>query len=97
MHAHHVIYRSHGGCDDDENLAVLCATHHQQGIHAGRLRCRGSAGGFLRWEFGVAAGGPPLLTAVEDVLLGDGSGPREGPGSRSAAGPRATMTGAEFP
>ena len=97
LHAHHVIYRSHGGCDDDQNLAVLCATHHQQGIHAGRLRCRSSAGGFLRWEFGVAAGAPPLLTAVEDVLLGDGSGPREGPGSRPAAGPRATMTGAEFP
>ena len=74
MHAHHVIYRSHGGCDDDENLAVLCATHHQQGIHAGRLRCHGSADGFLRWELGVGAGGPPVLTAVEDVLLAEGEG-----------------------
>ena len=74
LHAHHVIYRSHGGCDDDDNLAVLCATHHQQGIHAGRLRCHGSADGFLRWELGVGAGGPPVLTAVEDVLLAGGEG-----------------------
>jgi len=79
LHAHHVIYRSRGGCDDDGNLAVLCAAHHQQGIHAGRLRCRGSADRPLFWEFGVASRGPPLLTAVEDVLLTD---------------PRATMTGA---
>ena len=94
LHAHHVIYRSHGGCDDDENLAVLCATHHQQGIHAGRMRCRGSADGFLRWEFGVAAGGPPVMTAIEDVLLADG--PRDCAGAESVAGPRATMIGAEF-
>ncbi len=71
LHAHHVIYRSHGGCDEDDNLAVLCATHHQQGIHTGRLRCRGSTDGFLRWEFGVGSGGPPVLTSVEDVLLTD--------------------------
>ena len=74
LHAHHVVYRSHGGCDEDDNLAVLCATHHQQGIHAGRLRCHGSADGFLRWELGVGAGGPPVLTAVEDVLLAGGEG-----------------------
>ena len=75
LHAHHVIYRSHGGCEDDDNLVVLCATHRQQGIHAGRLRCEGSADGFLRWELGVGAGGPPVLTAIEDVLLTEGEGP----------------------
>ncbi len=74
LQVHHVIYRSHGGPDEDENLAVLCATHHLQGIHAGRIRCRGSADGFLCWELGVVSGGPPALMAVEDVLLADGQG-----------------------
>jgi hypothetical protein len=73
LQAHHVIYRSQGGCDEDDNLAVLCATHHQQGIHAGRLRGRGSTDGFLRWEFGVGSGGAPILTAIEDVLVRDGT------------------------
>jgi hypothetical protein len=75
LHAHHVIYRSHGGCDEDENLVVLCATHHQQGVHAGRLRCHGSADGFLRWELGIGACGPPVMTSVEDVLITEGDGP----------------------
>jgi hypothetical protein len=74
LQVHHVIYRSHGGPDDDDNLAVLCATHHQQGIHAGRIRCRGSADSYLYWELGVCSGGPPVLRTVEDVLLADRQG-----------------------
>jgi len=69
LQVHHVIYRSHGGGNEDDNLAVLCATHHLQGIHAGRLRCRGSCEGHLRWEFGGGRGGPPIMTTVEEVLL----------------------------
>lgn len=99
LQAHHVIFRSHGGPDEDENLAVLCATHHGQGIHAGRLRCRGSAGGFLYWELGVGAGAPPVLTALEDILLAEGEAPAmpesETPESQAArADPRlrANMT-----
>jgi hypothetical protein len=69
LQVHHVIYRSHGGGDEDDNLAVLCATHHLQGIHAGRLRCRGSCEGHLRWEFGSGPGGAPIMTTVEEVLL----------------------------
>ena len=78
MQVHHVIYRSHGGGNEDDNLAVLCATHHQQGIHAGRLRCRGSCEGRLRWEFGGGHGGSPVMTTVEDVILSD---PAAHPGS----------------
>jgi hypothetical protein len=71
LQVHHVIYRSHGGGNEDDNLALLCATHHQQGIHAGRLRCRGSCEGSLRWEFGGGHSGPPVMTTVEDVILSD--------------------------
>ncbi|HEV8700739.1 MAG TPA: HNH endonuclease signature motif containing protein [Candidatus Polarisedimenticolia bacterium] len=72
LQVHHVIYRSHGGGNEDDNLAVLCATHHLQGIHAGRLRCRGSCEGHLRWEFGVGHGGAPIMTTVEEVILKPG-------------------------
>ncbi len=70
LQVHHVIYRSRGGGNEDDNLAVLCATHHLQGIHTGRLRCRGSCEGHLRWEFGSGHGGAPIMTTVEEVLLG---------------------------
>jgi len=69
LQVHHVIYRAHGGGNEDDNLAVLCATHHLQGIHTGRLRCRGSCAGHLRWEFGGGHGGAPVMTTVEEVLL----------------------------
>ena len=68
LQVHHVIYRGHGGGNEDDNLAVLCATHHLQGIHTGRLRCRGSCEGHLRWEFGGGHGGTPIMTTVEEVL-----------------------------
>jgi len=69
LQVHHLIYRSHGGGNEDDNLAVLCATHHLQGIHTGRLRCRGSCEGRLRWEFGGGHGGAPIMTTVEEVIL----------------------------
>ena len=43
LHAHHVVYRSAGGGDDDANLTTLCAAHHQRGVHAGVLRISGRA------------------------------------------------------
>jgi hypothetical protein len=70
LQVHHVIFRSHGGGNEDDNLAVLCATHHLQGIHAGRLRCRGSCEGNLLWEFGAGHGGAPIMTTVEEVIQG---------------------------
>jgi 5-methylcytosine-specific restriction endonuclease McrA len=36
LHAHHVVYRSHGGADTEENLITLCSEHHED-IHRGRL------------------------------------------------------------
>lgn len=29
LHCHHVIYRSQGGPDTEENLVLLCAEHHE--------------------------------------------------------------------
>jgi HNH endonuclease len=53
-HAHHVVYRSRGGDDDDANLVSLCAAHHLHGVHMGYIRVRGSAPDALAWELGVS-------------------------------------------
>src|SRR4051794_11259349 len=51
VHAHHIIPRSQGGTDDEWNLVSLCASHHLNGIHGGRIRVTGRAPDALGWEF----------------------------------------------
>ena len=46
--------------DVDANLAVLCAAHHLQGIHRGRVRCHALPGGLLAWEFAPDTQDEPL-------------------------------------
>src|SRR5690349_15817862 len=53
VHAHHIIPRSQGGTDDEWNLVSLCASHHLNGIHGGRIRVTGRAPDKLVWEFGL--------------------------------------------
>jgi 5-methylcytosine-specific restriction endonuclease McrA len=53
VHAHHIIPRSKGGTDDEWNLVSLCASHHLNGIHGGRIRVTGRAPDKLVWEFGL--------------------------------------------
>jgi hypothetical protein len=61
LHDHHVRFRSAGGSDDLANRTTLCAFHHLRGIHAGLLRCVGSAPDGLRWEMGIRRGLSPLM------------------------------------
>jgi hypothetical protein len=73
LHGHHIVFRSAGGSDALDNLTTLCAWHHQRGVHAGRMRCTGSAPGGLRFELGVRPGHPSLAVyASGDVRLGEG-------------------------
>lgn len=51
-HAHHVVFRSAGGGDEESNLVSLCAAHHLHGVHAGYVRVTGRAPDALRWELG---------------------------------------------
>jgi hypothetical protein len=60
LHRHHLEFRSAGGSDDAENCTTLCAAHHLRGIHAGIIRCYGSAPNGLRFELGLRPDGPPL-------------------------------------
>lgn len=48
---HHLVYRSQGGTDDDENLTTLCPVCHLHGVHEGRIRVSPPASN-MRWVLG---------------------------------------------
>lgn len=48
---HHLVFRSQGGGDEDENMASVCCTCHLDGIHQGRLRASPAASK-IRWTIG---------------------------------------------
>jgi len=52
LHLHHIVFRSHGGGDEPENLVSLCDFHHKA-LHDGWIRCVGRAPDALYWELGV--------------------------------------------
>ena len=54
-HVHHIVYRSHGGGDEEENLTSLCQAHHLRGVHDGYVRVQGAAPDALQWQLGERA------------------------------------------
>ena len=48
---HHLVFRSHGGGDEDENVASLCLWCHLHGVHEGRLAVDPPASR-IRWKIG---------------------------------------------
>jgi hypothetical protein len=48
---HHLEFRSHGGGDEDENVASLCVFCHLRGIHEGRIAADPPASR-IRWRIG---------------------------------------------
>ncbi|HKY32149.1 MAG TPA: HNH endonuclease signature motif containing protein [Candidatus Polarisedimenticolia bacterium] len=56
LNAHHMVFRSKGGCDKAWNLITVCRRHHEM-IHAGIIRVAGRAPGSVRWLMGIGAGG----------------------------------------
>ena len=40
LHSHHIVFRSHGGSDDDENRLILCHPCHERVVHGGHARIR---------------------------------------------------------
>ena len=69
LQSHHIVRRSAGGADEPWNRTTLCAFHHQRGIHAGLVHCRGRAPDALVFALGVRTGGPPLLRARSGDVL----------------------------
>jgi len=66
LHDHHILFRSRGGENTRDNRVAVCATHHLHGIHAGRIRARGTAPDAITWELGVRPGRPALLRLEGD-------------------------------
>jgi hypothetical protein len=48
---HHLLFRSAGGDDSDENLATLCVRCHLEGVHGGRLTVEPPASA-MQWRIG---------------------------------------------
>ncbi len=69
LQEHHIIFRSAQGTDIATNKITLCEVHHRHGIHAGRIRLRGTAPDGLRWELGVDAELAPLLIVEKGYIM----------------------------
>ncbi|HVR20054.1 MAG TPA: HNH endonuclease signature motif containing protein, partial [Polyangiaceae bacterium] len=48
---HHLVFRSHGGGDEGENVASLCSWCHLRGVHEGRIGAEPPASR-IRWRIG---------------------------------------------
>jgi 5-methylcytosine-specific restriction endonuclease McrA len=48
---HHLVFRSHGGSDEDENVASLCSWCHLHGVHEGRIAAEPPASK-IYWRIG---------------------------------------------
>jgi hypothetical protein len=75
LHDHHIVFRSAGGGDELGNRTTLCAWHHLRGVHAGLVRCAGTAPDALRFELGVRGLLPPLLTFAPGERLVEADAP----------------------
>jgi hypothetical protein len=75
LQKHHIVFRSAGGSDEDENCVTLCAWHHLRGVHMGRVRCRGRAPDSLRFELGLRAGHDPLVSYLSGDVVVSGTSP----------------------
>ncbi|HXI02180.1 MAG TPA: HNH endonuclease signature motif containing protein, partial [Candidatus Saccharimonadales bacterium] len=77
---HHILFRSHGGTNDDPGLLVaLCNAHHQHLLHQGYIRCSGRAPDDLVWELGTGGNLPAWRIYRGDVLVGGRSFARTAP------------------
>jgi hypothetical protein len=49
---HHIVYRSHQGCDEMSNRTCLCRFHHERGEHGQLASCSGEAPLNILWRLG---------------------------------------------
>ncbi|MFN2426018.1 MAG: HNH endonuclease [Candidatus Binatia bacterium] len=67
LHDHHIRFRSRGGDNSQDNRITICAAHHLNSLHMGRIRASGTAPSAIVWELGCRqTGGEPLARLVGD-------------------------------
>ncbi|MCE7872142.1 HNH endonuclease, partial [bacterium CPR1] len=69
LHQHHLEFRSHGGGDEDANLAGVCDVHHQGHLHGGTMKARREQSGSILWQVGIR-NGQAYQVFRDDVRLG---------------------------
>ncbi|HEY4003307.1 MAG TPA: hypothetical protein VGO93_30845, partial [Candidatus Xenobia bacterium] len=69
LHGHHLLFKSQGGGDEPGNQSTVCACHHLQGIHTGRIRARGQAPDGIVWEMGIRPDGAASRLYLNDTLV----------------------------
>lgn len=68
LHDHHVLWRSHGGGNAQDNRTAVCPGHHLHGIHRHTIRAWGEAPHAIHRELGIRPNGTPLSSYVGDRL-----------------------------
>lgn len=71
LHDHHLVFRSRGGANAQQNRIAVCVAHYNHGIHAAVIRASGTAPRSVLWELGLRSNAPPLLTCLGDRYVGD--------------------------
>ncbi|MBM3462814.1 MAG: HNH endonuclease, partial [Armatimonadetes bacterium] len=71
LHGHHVKFRSHGGGDEETNIAYLCRSCHLRGVHEGWITVSGIAPDGLVWVLGTSLNDMPhMVVAGRNVVAG---------------------------
>jgi hypothetical protein len=65
--AHHIRFRSRGGCDEPWNLVFLCHVHHLEMVHRlGVMKVSGRAPDSLVFRMGIGPDGSPTEVFVNE-------------------------------
>ncbi len=89
LQSHHIRFRSAGGPDVPWNRTTLCASHHQRGVHEGRIA--------IRIEFATddrAPGRPPARAPGRPPARAPGGAPTRAPTSAPTSAPTRAPTSA---
>jgi hypothetical protein len=94
LHLHHIVFRSHGGSDEPDNLVTLCDFHHLA-LHRGWISCQGQAPHRLYWELGIPpkdgemAPGEAAASKDGEAAPGEAAASADGAARNASSGARA--------
>ncbi|HKY32364.1 MAG TPA: HNH endonuclease signature motif containing protein [Candidatus Polarisedimenticolia bacterium] len=69
LNAHHMVFLSRGGPDEEWNMVCVCRAHHAS-IHDGRMAVRGRAPDRVEWAMGLDAEGTARERWMDGIRTG---------------------------